>query len=41
MHVAENDWSNWFFGLWTFRHRFDVGAMLHVFEQNGKNPTFA
>jgi len=28
MHVAENYWFNWFFGLWTFRHRFDVGTML-------------
>ena len=31
----------WFFGLWMFRHRFDVGTMLRVFELNVKNPAFA
>ena len=41
MHVAKNYWFNWFFGLWTFPHRFDVGTMLHVFELNVKNPAFA
>jgi len=41
MHVAENYWFNWFFGLWTFRHRFDVGTMLRVIELNVKNPAFA
>ena len=43
MHIAENYLFNWFFGLgfWTFRHRFDVGTMLRVFELNVKNPAFA
>ena len=41
MHIAENYWFNWFFGLWTFRHRFDVGTLLLVFELNMKNPAFA
>ena len=41
MHSAENYWFIWFFCLWMFWHRFDVGTMLHVFELNVKNPTFA
>ena len=41
MQVAEKYWSIWFFGLWMFRHRFDVGTMLRVFELNVKNPAFA
>ena len=41
MHVAENYWFNWFFGLWMFRHRFHVGAMQRVLELNVKNPAFA
>ena len=32
---------NWNFGLWIFRHRFDVGTMLRVFERNLKNPALA
>ena len=41
MHVAENYWFNWFFGLWTLRRRFDVRTMLRVFELNVKNIAFA
>ena len=41
MHVDEKYWFNWFFGLWMFWHRFDVGTMLRVFELNVKNPAFA
>ena len=41
MHVGENYWFNWFFGLWTFRHQTYVGTILRVFELYVKNPAFA
>ena len=37
----QNFRSNWIFGLWMFRHRFDIRTMLRVFELNVKNAAFA